>query len=143
MPTLTRPAAVQVFLQILLGQFQTGRAAIHDRAERRAVAFPKSGHRKQFSNRITGHENTFLKPLNSSLRELSAQYLLKTRPSIAKHLFCRKLGDSLLFRPIIACRPNTLARFRRPLATQQDISATEKTRNLIDRRKAASVVKGF
>ncbi|MBS1225957.1 MAG: hypothetical protein H6R24_2635, partial [Proteobacteria bacterium] len=60
MPALTRPAAIQIALQIRLRQFQTGRTTIHDRAQRRTVALAEGGDSKQLAKRIAGHTENSL-----------------------------------------------------------------------------------
>ena len=46
MPRGTRFTPVQISLQIVLAQFQARRTAIHDAADRRAVALTKASHYK-------------------------------------------------------------------------------------------------
>ena len=54
-PGSTRLAPVQVSLQVAGGQFQAGRAAVHDASQGRAVALSEAGYREQFTDCIACH----------------------------------------------------------------------------------------
>src|SRR5690606_19632990 len=52
---LAGAAAVQIFLNVLLGQREPGRAAVDDAAERRPVAFAEGRDGKELPERVAGH----------------------------------------------------------------------------------------
>jgi hypothetical protein len=49
-------AAIEVFLNVGLGQSQSRRAPVHDTADRGSVAFPERGDAEQLPEGIAGHD---------------------------------------------------------------------------------------